>query len=86
MAQHRPQNRPQHVIGIDFGTLSGRTVVVAASDGEELGMGEFHYPHGVMDPELAQTGEPSETPPAVPSDPRRGPYPRRLIVAGDAQP
>jgi len=57
VAQHRPQNRPQHVIGIDFGTLSGRTVVVAASDGEELGMGEFHYPHGVMDPELAQTGE-----------------------------
>lgn len=51
------QNRPQHVIGIDFGTLSGRAVVVATSDGEELGTGEFQYPHGVMDRELAQTGK-----------------------------
>ncbi|HEY2260762.1 MAG TPA: ribulokinase, partial [Solirubrobacteraceae bacterium] len=28
-----------------------------ASDGEELGSGEFAYPHAVMDRELAQTGE-----------------------------
>ena len=47
----------RYVIGIDFGTLSGRAVVVSASDGEERGAGEFAYPHGVMDRELAETGE-----------------------------
>lgn len=51
------QRSPQHVIGIDFGTLSGRAVVVATTDGEELGTAEFEYPHGVMDEQLAQTGE-----------------------------
>ncbi|MBV9195011.1 MAG: ribulokinase [Solirubrobacterales bacterium] len=47
----------RHVIGIDFGTLSGRAVVVRAGDGEELGSAEYKYPHGVMDRELAETGE-----------------------------
>jgi L-ribulokinase len=47
----------QYVIGIDFGTLSGRAVVVRASDGEELGSGELQFPHAVMDRELAETGE-----------------------------
>jgi len=47
----------QHVIGIDFGTLSGRAVVVRASDGEELGSAQYEYPHAVMDRELAETGE-----------------------------
>jgi L-ribulokinase len=45
------------VIGIDFGTLSGRAVVVRASDGEERGTGEFEYPHGVMDRVLSESGE-----------------------------
>ncbi len=49
-------NEP-HVIGIDFGTLSGRAVVVRASDGEVLGSAEHQYRHGVMDRELAATGE-----------------------------
>jgi L-ribulokinase len=47
----------QHVIGIDFGTLSGRAVVVRARDGEVLGGAEHEYRHGVMDRELAETGE-----------------------------
>jgi L-ribulokinase len=47
----------QHVVGIDFGTLSGRAVVVRASDGEVLGSAEHEYRHGVMDRELAETGE-----------------------------
>ncbi len=47
----------QHVIGIDFGTLSGRALVVRASDGQELGTADYEYPHGVMDRELAETGE-----------------------------
>jgi L-ribulokinase len=51
----------QHVIGIDFGTLSGRAAVVRASDGEVVGTGEHEYPHGVMDRVLAETDE--ELPP-----------------------
>jgi L-ribulokinase len=47
----------QHVIGIDFGTLCGRAVVVRARDGEVLGGAEHEYRHGVMDRELAETGE-----------------------------
>ena len=36
------------VVGVDFGTLSGRAVVVRASDGEELGRAVHEYAHGVM--------------------------------------
>jgi L-ribulokinase len=39
------------VVGVDFGTLSARAVVVDARDGNELGHGVFEYPHGVMTPE-----------------------------------
>ena len=45
-----------HVIGVDFGTLSGRAVVVRAHDGEELGSAETTYPHAVMSETLAATG------------------------------
>ncbi len=41
-----------YVIGIDFGTLSGRAVVVRVSDGEELGTGVLDYPHGVLEETL----------------------------------
>jgi len=47
---------PAHVIGVDFGTLSGRAVVVRAQDGEELGEAEHVYAHGVMSEELAVSG------------------------------
>jgi L-ribulokinase len=47
----------QHVVGVDFGTLSGRAVVVRADDGEELGTAETLYPHAVMSSELDATGE-----------------------------
>src|SRR5690625_7743113 len=40
------------VIGVDFGTLSGRAVVVRVSDGEESGSAEHAYPHAVMEREL----------------------------------
>jgi L-ribulokinase len=46
------------VVGVDFGTLSGRAVVVRVSDGAELGSAVHDYRHGVMDAELAPTGEP----------------------------
>jgi L-ribulokinase len=41
---------------VDFGTLSGRAVVVRVSDGAELGSAEHVYTHGVMDDRLAPTG------------------------------
>src|SRR3954468_9175329 len=41
-----------HVVGVDFGTLSGRAVVVRAVDGEEVGSAVHEYPHGVMESDL----------------------------------
>ncbi len=40
------------VIGVDFGTLSGRAVVVRVSDGEELASAEHPYANAVMDSSL----------------------------------
>jgi L-ribulokinase len=37
------------VVGVDFGTLSGRAVVVRLADGAELGSSTYAYPHGVLD-------------------------------------
>ncbi|RPF27408.1 L-ribulokinase [Georgenia muralis] len=37
------------VVGVDFGTLSGRAVVVRVADGAELGSAVHEYRHGVMD-------------------------------------
>ncbi len=45
-------------VGVDFGTLSGRALVVRARDGAELGTAVHEYRHGVMDTVLAATGEP----------------------------
>ena len=42
----------QYSIGIDFGTLSGRAVLVRHADGKELASAVMEYPHGVMDREL----------------------------------
>lgn len=38
-----------YVIGIDFGTLSGRAVLLDAQNGQELAVSELAYPHAVMD-------------------------------------
>jgi L-ribulokinase len=45
------------VVGVDYGTLSGRALVVRVRDGAELGTAVHEYAHGVMDDELAATGE-----------------------------
>src|ERR1041384_798581 len=37
-----------YVVGVDFGTLSGRAVVVRVSDGAELGSAVHDYPHAVL--------------------------------------
>ena len=57
------------VIGVDYGTLSGRAVVVRVSDGQELGSAVADYPHAVLDAALP-TGEslPPEWALQVPAD------------------
>ena len=47
----------KYTIGIDFGTLSGRAVLVDVSDGREVTDCVLNYPHAVMDETLAATGE-----------------------------
>lgn len=42
----------RHTIGVDFGTESGRAVVVRVSDGVIVGEGVTPYAHGVMDARL----------------------------------
>jgi L-ribulokinase len=44
-----PDESPdRYTIGIDFGTLSGRAVVVRVADGAELGTAVHDYPHAVL--------------------------------------
>lgn len=42
----------KYAIGIDYGTLSGRAVLVNTTDGRELASAVYPYPHGVMEREL----------------------------------
>ena len=64
------QNVESHVIGVDFGTLSGRALVVRVSDGHELASATHDYAHGVIDTTLPATGAalPPEWALQVPSD------------------
>ncbi|WP_295693100.1 ribulokinase [Lapillicoccus sp.] len=55
----------QYVVGVDYGTLSGRAVVVRVRDGAELATAVHDYPHTVMDRELT-TGPATGT--ALPVD------------------
>jgi len=48
----------RYVIGVDYGTLSGRALVVRVSDGAELGTAVHEYEHAVMDATLAASGAP----------------------------
>lgn len=58
-----------YVIGVDFGTLSARAIVVDAADGHTLGEGVCAYPHGVMDAALPD-GTPLPGPDWALADPR----------------
>ncbi len=42
----------KYAIGIDYGTLSGRAVLVDIADGSEAASAVYDYPHGVMDTRL----------------------------------
>jgi L-ribulokinase len=46
-----------YVVGVDFGTLSARALVVRVSDGAEAGTAVSEYAHGVIDRSLAGYGE-----------------------------
>ena len=45
------------VVGVDYGTLSARALVVRVSDGAELGTAVSEYPHAVIDRVLDGYGE-----------------------------
>jgi L-ribulokinase len=66
----RANNPDAAVVGIDFGTLSGRAVVVRVSDGAELGSAVHEYTHGVIEEALPATGQrlPHDWALQVPSD------------------
>jgi L-ribulokinase len=49
MAGHEHE---KYVVGVDYGTLSGRAVVVRVSDGAELGTAVHPYPHAVLERSL----------------------------------
>lgn len=42
----------KYTIGIDFGTLSGRAVLVNVNTGKEVASAVYEYPHAVMDEKL----------------------------------
>ena len=42
----------KYAIGLDYGTLSGRALVVNVETGEELASSIYEYPHAVMDEAL----------------------------------
>ncbi|HEY2173187.1 MAG TPA: FGGY family carbohydrate kinase, partial [Mycobacteriales bacterium] len=46
----------RYTVGVDFGTLSGRALVVRVGDGAEMGTAVSDYAHAVMDDRLAATG------------------------------
>ena len=47
----------RYALGVDFGTESGRAVLLELDSGAELAVSEVRYAHGVLDRELPDTGE-----------------------------
>jgi L-ribulokinase len=46
----------KYVIGVDYGTLSGRALLVRVSDGAEVATSVFEYPHAVIEDILPTSG------------------------------
>ena len=42
----------KYAIGLDYGTLSGRAVMVDVKDGRQVASAVYEYPHAVMDRKL----------------------------------
>lgn len=53
----------KYAIGVDFGTLSGRAVIVDVENGAELASSVLEYPHAVMDEYLIEDGVKVKLPP-----------------------
>ena len=51
-------NGPAYALGVDFGTESGRALLLDLRSGAELAVSEVPYPHGVIDRELPSSGAP----------------------------
>lgn len=47
----------KYSIGLDFGSLSGRALLVDVQTGEEMGEAVYNYPHGFIEDTLPETGE-----------------------------
>jgi L-ribulokinase len=58
MSESNAAGGERYVVGVDFGTLSGRALVVRVRDGQEMGSAVHHYGHGVMDSALVESGQP----------------------------
>jgi L-ribulokinase len=76
-----------YVVGVDYGTLSGRALVVRVSDGAEMGSAVHEYPHAVITERLPAGG--AQLPPdwalQVPSDyveVLRGAVPAAIAASG----
>ncbi|MCX4882734.1 ribulokinase [Streptomyces sp. NBC_00847] len=69
-AENSEDTQPDtYVIGVDYGTLSGRAVVVRVADGTELAAAEHPYTHAVLDRALPDgTPLPPDWALQVPSD------------------
>jgi L-ribulokinase len=52
-----PDSDETYVVGVDYGTLSGRALVVRVSDGAEVGTAVCDYPHRVVADLLPGSGE-----------------------------
>jgi L-ribulokinase len=50
------QQSETYAVGVDFGTESGRAVVVRVRDGAELASSVCPHPHGVIDRTLPESG------------------------------
>jgi L-ribulokinase len=79
----------QYVVGVDYGTLSGRALVVRVSDGLEMGSATHEYTHGVVEDRLPGGGRalPPEWALQVPEDYRdvlRIAVPSAVTAAGIA--
>ena len=77
----------RYVVGVDFGTLSGRALVVRVSDGAELGSATHDYPHAVLEETLPDGGRslPPDWALQVPEDYRevlRHAVPEAVAAAG----
>ncbi|MFJ6995176.1 ribulokinase [Streptomyces sp. NPDC003090] len=55
-ASHPSDDGERYTVGVDFGTLSGRAVVVRVRDGEELASAVHTYTHGVIERQLPGSG------------------------------